>query len=143
MTAHAGQRVQSVVWCCFSRAGGAVYLIVNTSQREYTITHERSCHKPPSQPVTTSFAVRHQLKCSGSILSMQYFNTKSSGAPDAWLNAQGQNGFSESKSQARGRHRGAAKLLGCPACVRSSGREPLAPLAGHGAPPEQRAGHGQ
>ena len=45
-------------------------------------------HKPPSQPVTTSLAARHQLKCSGSILSMQYFSTKSSGAPDAWLNAQ-------------------------------------------------------
>ena len=53
-------------------------------------------HKPPSQPVTTSLAARHQLKCSGSILSMQYISTKSSGAPDAWLNAQGQSRFSES-----------------------------------------------
>ena len=80
-------------------------------------------HKPPSQPVTTSLAARHQLKCSGSILSMQYFSTKSSGAPDAWLNAhnaQGRNRFSESGSRARGRHRGAAKLLGCPVRVRYS-----------------------
>eukprot|EP00964_Phaeocystis_antarctica_P097816 scaffold63892_cov75-Phaeocystis_antarctica.AAC.6 len=71
---------------------------------------------------------------------MQYFSTKSSGAPDACLNAQGQSDFSESKSRARGRHRGAAGLLGCPVCVRSSGRKPLARLAWRGARPEQRAG---